>query len=364
VKILQLIQKPQLRGAEIFSCQLSNHLQRSHHVSIVSLFPGDVDLPFNGGVKNLNRPISKRLRDFQGWRELANFIQKEKPDIVQANAGDTLKFAVLSKLFYKWKVPIVFRNANKMGDFVDSKIKLCLNKFFVSRIDYVISVSQLCEVDFKNTFNYPSSRITTVPIGVEEQQVPATPPDDLKEIFAHYKVVVNVGSLVPEKNHEGLLRVFNELASSDNSLFLIIIGDGKTRGVLEEQAASYSCNNRILFAGFRNDVLQVVRHSQAFLMPSFIEGLPGVILEAMYCKTPVVANNVGGISEVVDCATGWLIEKGNERAFLKAIQEVLQNDEKVREKTERAYQRISKSYLNSNIAKKFEEVYYQVTMSV
>ena len=143
LKIIQLLQKPQLRGAEIFACQLSEHLRKQgHEVVLVSIFKGDADLPFYGKMIHLGRPLSRRFYDRKAWRELNGIIQQFDPDIIQANAADTLKFAVSSKMMYRWNVPIVFRNANKMGDFIDSKVKWYLNKFYLSKVRQVISVSQ------------------------------------------------------------------------------------------------------------------------------------------------------------------------------------------------------------------------------
>ncbi|TPE40002.1 glycosyltransferase [Pontibacter mangrovi] len=361
MKVLQLVQKPQLRGAEIFASQLSNHLQKSGiDVHLISVFSGTSELPFTGKVSHFNRPLNKRLWDFKAWKLFAELVKREQPDLIQANAGDTLKFAILSKLIYRWNTPVVFRNANKMGDFIDTKPKYILNRFFVNQVEAVISVSRLCEKDFIKTFNFPSLRIKTIPIGVEEQIIAPEPPADLIKVFKKYKVMVNIGSLVPEKNHEALINIFDAVAQTDSSIFLIIVGDGRLRKELEERVANLSSKDRILFAGYRNDVMQILMHATAFLIPSLIEGLPAVILEAMYCQTPVVANNVGGISEIVNDETGWLIDKGDIQGFINAVTEVLVDDDKVRYKVANAHQLVTGEYMNSQVAARFKEAYKSV----
>ncbi len=361
MKILQLVQKPQLRGAEMFASQLSNHLEKSGlDVHLISVFSGLSELPFHGKTSHLKRSLRNRLWDLKAWKAFADIIKIEQPDLIQANAGDTLKFAILSKLFFKWSTPVVFRNANKMGDFIDTKPKYLLNHFFVKRVDAVVSVSQLCEKDFIKTFNFPASKISTIPIGVEEQIISPEPPVDLQSIYTKYKVLVNIGSLVPEKNHEALLNIFEAIAKNDPSVFLIIIGDGRLRAELENKVSNLSSKDRILFAGYRNDVLQALKHATAFLMPSLIEGLPGVILEAMYCETPVIANNVGGISEVVNNETGWLIEKGDIPGFISAVTEVLVGGDKVSRKIANAQQLVINEYMNSQIAARFQKAYENV----
>jgi glycosyltransferase involved in cell wall biosynthesis len=104
--------------------------------------------------------------------------------------------------------------------------------------------------------------------------------------------------------------------------------------------------------------MQFMKNADVLLLPSIIEGLPGVILEAFYCKTPVVAYDVGGISEVViNGKTGYLVPNGNEKAFvenvLKAIEKTSQNQQLV----QNAWQLVMNEYLNTRIADKFLEVY-------
>ena len=106
--LFQIIQKPQKRGAEIFAAQLSEHLEKlGHTVILISLFEGVSELPFSGKKIQLNRPISKRWYDYEAWQQIARLVKEFKPDIIQCNAGDTLKFMILSKLFFGWKVPVI-----------------------------------------------------------------------------------------------------------------------------------------------------------------------------------------------------------------------------------------------------------------
>ncbi len=127
----------------MFAVQLSNQLVAlGHDCCVMAIFEGEARLPVAGKWISLNRPLAKRLWDRQGWKQLADQVKEQQPDIVQANAGDTLKFAVMSKVLFGWKAPIVFRNANMMSAFMDGRIKYRFNKFLLSRVAHVISVSE------------------------------------------------------------------------------------------------------------------------------------------------------------------------------------------------------------------------------
>lgn len=84
----------------MFASQLSTHLlERGHEVRLVSLLQGESLLPFNGKHIQLNRPLSRRFFDEEGWKSLDQLIKEFKPDVVQANAGDTLKLTLFKKCF-------------------------------------------------------------------------------------------------------------------------------------------------------------------------------------------------------------------------------------------------------------------------
>jgi hypothetical protein len=136
MKLLFIIQKQQLRGAEIFASQLGSHLLAGgHKVVIVSLYSGEAQLPFTGKFIHLHANPAKRFFDPTSWKLLSGIIKKESPDLVQANAGDTLKYAVFSKLLYRWKQPIVFRNASMISLYIQSWwVKKFNGLFFFSPI--------------------------------------------------------------------------------------------------------------------------------------------------------------------------------------------------------------------------------------
>jgi len=118
-------------------------------------------------------------------------------------------------------------------------------------------------------------------------------------------------------------------------------------------------DSQIHFLGKRNDVSQIMSCCDMFLLPSLIEGLPGVILEAFANRLPVVAYNVGGIKEVVlDKETGFLIDKNNEIDFLEIINKCLSCDNDIIKNN--AYELVSKNYSNDAIAYKFSEFYKKV----
>ena len=355
MKILQVIHKPQHRGAEIFACQLSGHLiSLGHQVKMVSIFEGEADLPFDGEINSLKASPAKRFFDLAAWRRLDGIVRKFEPDVIQANAGDSLKYIVLSKNIFRWKVPVVSRNASEIGRYLKSYLHKQLNGYFYRGAEKVLSVSRASEKDILNHFPFLKNRTEVIPVGLEE----ISGQDQVQLKPRNKKHIVHVGGFTFEKNHKGLLKIFNEILSKENNIHLHLLGDGPLRTEIEKQASRMKLQNQIHFYGFVNNPLSYIRGADVLVLPSIIEGLPGVLLEAMYCKIPVVAYNVGGISEIVKEDTGNLIKKGDESAFAKAVLQTLttKNDKQI----ERAFKLVHHEFMNKQIALKFVNSYLNI----
>ena len=352
MKILQLIHKLQNRGAETFACQLSGHLiAQSHEVKIVAIFSGEASLPFEGEIYCLNASPGSRFLDMEAWKKLAGIIKAFEPEIVQANAGDTLKYAVYSKLFFRWKASIMFRNASEVGRYLTSVFQKHYNGFLYRHVDRVASVSEASEQDLLRHFPFLKGKTEVLPIGLEQKK--KFSPLELNPAFA--KHIVHVGGFSFEKNHQGLLQIFQQVLKEDPQLRLHLVGDGPLREEIEVQVKKMELEEHVFFHGFVNNPLSYIAAADVLVLPSVIEGLPGVILEAMYCRVPVVAYDVGGISEVLDQRTGYLVVKNDEEAFAAAVIEVLENFDKAR--VENAHRIVNAKFMNRQVALKFVNSY-------
>lgn len=351
MKILQLIQKPQNRGAETFTCQLSRHLLKmGHQVKILAVFKGEVTLDWDEKIEDIGGAAGNRFLDYKAWKTLAGHIKEFQPDIVQANAGDTLKYAVFSKKAFRWSAPITSRNASEVGRYLKSGIQKKLNRFLYKNLSQVLSVSQASQKDIVSLFPFLKEKTMVIPVGLEEKE-----PRTLELQPKGVQHIVHIGGFSFEKNHNGLLEIFQLILERKPNVHLHLVGDGPLRQEIEALVKKKNLKNKISFHGFVNNPLDYSKAGEVVVLPSIIEGLPGVLLEAMVCKTPVVAYNVGGISEIVNEQTGYLIKKGDKTAFKNAVLEVLTT--RPEDKIEDAYKMVKEKYMNKKIALKFEEAY-------
>jgi L-malate glycosyltransferase len=358
MKVLQLIQKPQLRGAEIFACQLSMELKKiACTVDVAYLFSHEpFSLDFDLNFIPLDGNPRRRLWDLKAYRKLNKIVTEGGYDIVQANAGDTLKYAALSKFLFRWKAKLVFRNANKMGDFIKSDAQRSFNRFMVGQADGVISVSEMCRQDIIKLFPRTRDKATMIPIGTYDfTEVVAA------KLNAPSPVWINISSFVPEKNHSFIIDVFKRSVSQGNKGTLLLVGEGRLRKEMEEKVRQLSLEDRVVFTGARKDAVALLKNASLLLLPSMIEGLPGVILEAFSCGVPVVASDVGGIPEIVRTGeTGMCISGFDVNEYLDAIGQ-LSNDEARRSSIIRkAREVVEERFMMTTIAQRFRECYVKL----
>jgi glycosyltransferase involved in cell wall biosynthesis len=364
VTILHLVQKPQLRGAELFTAQMATHTRRNGHRTImVFLYNGEAQLPFRGKKICLNSSKQRRYIDWAAWRTLAGIIKKEQPDIIQCNAGDTLKYAVLSKLIFRWKQPLIFRNASTISLYIKNKYTLLWNSFFFGFTRKIVSVSNTSAADFARLYPRLRNKIVTIPVGIEEN----TMMENKKALsgveggVVEAPVFVHVGGFTYEKNHIRLINIFERICMHTPSAKLHLVGDGPLRKDIEATVRQKGLEDKITFYGSRNDAWQFIYRANVLLLPSVIEGLPAVIPEAFFCRTPVVAYDVGGIKElVINNKTGWLVAPGDEEGFVKAALSAVASNTLNDELVENAYRLVKSEYMNGRLANRFIKVYRSV----
>lgn len=142
---------------------------------------------------------------------------------------------------------------------------------------------------------------------------------------AESEVVVFVGWLAPTKGLRELVDAVIRLAAAHPRLQLFCIGEGALQSELEARALNAGLADRIHFLGRRTslEVASWLAAADVFCLPSYAEGCPNAVIEALACGRPVVATNVGGIPELVDSESGILVAPQDSEALAQALSEAL-----------------------------------------
>lgn len=161
------------------------------------------------------------------------------------------------------------------------------------------------------------------------------------------KTIICVGRLSPEKGQAGLLRAFAKVRSLHPRLELRLVGDGPERGALQALASELGLSSAVTFAGRlpEEEVLAEIAHSDLLVLPSFMEGLPIVLMEAMAVGVPVIASRVAGIPELVeDGATGLLFTPSNWDELASAIDRLIGDETLQARLVERAKAKVAAEF--------------------
>ncbi len=171
--------------------------------------------------------------------------------------------------------------------------------------------SQLCR--WANPADW--ERIEVVHCGIEPDHFadPAPLPKGPRRVVA-------IGRFVEQK---GQLALIDAMAGLDADLHVTLIGDGEMRGQIEARIAGHGLGSRVTLTGWVDEVRvkSELDNAHALVMPSFAEGLPMVVMEAMAAARPVIATYIAGTPELVqDGVTGWLVPAGDTQALARALE--------------------------------------------
>lgn len=174
--------------------------------------------------------------------------------------------------------------------------------------------------------------------------------------------VISVCRLDPIKGLLDLVDAVDRLAAQRPGLKVVLVGDGPQRAELEQVVRTRGLQSAVHFAGEQSDVAAWLHRARLFVLPSYQEGLPNVILEAMACGLPVVATAVGGTAELVlDGTTGQLVRPRDPEQLTRALHGYLVDDARCAEHGRAARHHIVSHFQIDQMVHAYEQLYRELT---
>jgi colanic acid/amylovoran biosynthesis glycosyltransferase len=158
-------------------------------------------------------------------------------------------------------------------------------------------------------------RITVIRCGVDRRFLAAP-----IETGAQSGLVL-VGRIDKHKGHLTLLEALAALRRSGTEINVTFAGDGDMRQFVEARIRQLGLSDLVTVTGWVSNqrVAELIRSSVGVVLPSFAEGVPMVLIEAMAVGRPVIATFVGGVPELVDASCGWLVPVGDAEQLAEAL---------------------------------------------
>lgn len=247
-----------------------------------------------------------------------------------------------------------------------------LRRFLNSVIDRFIPLSGHLESYLRDKVGISPAKIVRICNGVDtEKFYPVSQKKPLSgcpfTFSSEFLYIGCVGRMHGVKDQLTLVRAFIRLMEKQpelkNSVRLIMIGDGPIREQALTLLASRKLEELAWLPGQRNDIADIMRRLDIFVLSSKAEGISNTILEAMATGLPVVATGVGGNPELIDDdETGLLVEKENNEEMADALLEYANDPEKRRQHGEKALEKVNAQYSLQVMVNNYLAVYDAVTV--
>jgi glycosyltransferase involved in cell wall biosynthesis len=213
----------------------------------------------------------------------------------------------------------------------------------ITRAQFVVAVSSFGRGQLYRLVNHALwPKIHVVHCGLDPAfMMSASPPSMARRL-------VCVGRLCEQKGQLLLIEAAHRLAVEGTNFELVLAGDGELRCDIEALIARYKLQDTVSITGWISGkrVREEILAARALVLPSFAEGLPVVLMEAMALHRPVISTYIAGIPELVDPAEhGWLVPSGDSQALTRAMRTCLDAPAEVLKRLgEAAHQRVLENH--------------------
>lgn len=329
------------------------------------------------GIKLINVEIERNpysFKNYKAYKQLVAVMQNGKYDIIHCN---TPMGSILGRLAaYRIRHPKVLYMNRGFAFYKGAPLKNWLiyyniEKFFARFFtDALITINP---TDFKvasklKLRNNSQLKYTLPGPGVELSRF-SFDSEDRKRIRLQYRirdediVVISVGEITERKNFVSIIEALGRIKQNIHSygrikhIYYMIVGDGELKEPLLKRAVELNLQDRVIFAGYHENISKFYSAADIFALPSLSEGFGRVGIEAMSVGLPLITSNVQGINLYsIDGKTGFKYEPKDVNGYAEGIIRLVRN-EQLRNKISEYNKTFSKNFSMENSGKKIAEVY-------
>jgi glycosyltransferase involved in cell wall biosynthesis len=319
---------PLYGGAEHYLSLLAAGLQqRGHSVTVLIREHDSLDR----WAEELRRKQVGVIRGVSGYG-LVRWLHKAQPDVMHINLPGPYNagcgsIGALAKIT---GVPVVVTTEHLPGSVGSARFRLA-KRFFGVWIDAIITETRTNVRYLTELHGVKPHKIACIYHGIDARQYECKVgrrtnsrkslglgPDDT--------VIALIGRLHPQKGHDYLLQAASRLKDSYPLCKYLFIGEGEWRRELESLVRQLSLQDKVIFLGFREDIPELLQTVDILAMPSRMEGLPFVLLEAMATGLPVVASDLECLREIISHGeNGFLVPVGDSVALANLLKYLIEN---------------------------------------
>ncbi|MEL7338250.1 MAG: glycosyltransferase, partial [Planctomycetota bacterium] len=313
-------------GAETLLVNMLDGLNPQHAIGEVACLkePGPLGDEIADRIALHHRLIGGKY-DVRVLFRLAALMRRRDIDaVVTIGAGDKMFWGRLAAWYAG--VPVIASALHSTG-WPDGVGRL--NRMLTPITDAFIAVAASHGEFMKQHERFPDDRVHVIRNGIDTKRFspdPASRSEVRAELGLDHdsQLVGIIAALRPEKNHEMFVRVADRVSRENPKAHFVIVGRGPEQDTIQRCIDHLGCADHVHLLGNRSDTPRLLAAMDVFCLCSHNEASPVSILEALACQVPVIATDVGSISETVrDGQTGYLISKQDDDAMVDHVHALL-----------------------------------------
>lgn len=338
----------------------------SFHLPYIKQLSNDgflVDVVSNGGVENVyvnqsfSIPFSRNplsLNNFKAYRAAKCIIENGNYDVIYCHtpiASALVRIAAKnqsSKVIYTAHGFHFYKGASIINKVVFYNIEKHCAKY----TDVLITMN---DEDFESSINFKlkenGKHIKMNGIGFSPRPVIRQRNEIRTELSIPEDAIVLtcVAEFSKGKNHRMLIELMKRFKSQE--VYLVLCGRGRTLDDIKAMVKECELSNKVIFAGYRNDITDILNASDIFVFPSMREGLPVAVMEAMQERLPVVGNKVRGVRDLIDERKGGILvcprSKSIEEDYYNELLELIHSSSLRKEYGDYNHNKVQKYEINT-----------------
>jgi glycosyltransferase involved in cell wall biosynthesis len=334
----------------------------------------------------------------KGWGNLNNELEKLNQKTFSLDCTNILQIPLagikLHRLLRKYKIDILHTHlyhAGVLGQFVarlqnnaigiqtrhysdvlylyGNHVSRFLDRCASKMARHIIAISAGVKQVLVNSDNVKTDKITVINNGIDTSEFDPSinGRSDIEKEYGIEKraiLVGAIGTLHPRKGHRYLIEAAEIICRKRDDVRFIIVGEGHLKPQLTEMRDALGLQDKIIFAGYKSDIVKFLSAVDIFVQPSVEEGFGLTIIEAMAMGKPVIATNVGGIPEIIENKkSGLLIPSKDAGALAEAIFLLLANKDNIEVFGTEAQNVVRTKFTIQQMVKAYENLYGRICKS-
>ena len=364
-KILFVIDGLEFGGGERVFLQLAAGLRDRYQVFVASMSGGIFEHELKQlGIKNYPVDMSRRI-SLKPIRQIKKIIRNNKIDLLHSQGARADFFARIAGRLAG--VPHIFCTIAMPVEGFDvgllhKKIYRFMDQLTERYVERFIVVSDSLKQTLVKGRGIPAHQVVRIYNGIELSQYhPNVEYGNLRSewgIPQEIPLIGAIGRMVWQKGFEYLIECVPEIVRAYPNAKILIVGDGPLKDKLKVKSEKLKVADKIIFAGFRSDIKEILSAIDVLVIPSLLEGFPMITLEVMAMAKPIVATNIDGITEqITDGVDGILVPPKNPSVLAKAVIRVLNDKETARTMGLSARKKVEQEFSVEKMVAETEKVY-------